>query len=621
MRGLMASPLRDRHRRLNAGDRSAIALGLLFLGSWLALSLISEANATPLANADGYDVIMVIDQSGSMSGARLGCQEHPVANDEHDLRIAAAHYLVIKLQQGAEKSHAHGGPLDYRYCIVEFGNQARLATDWRRVTYSPNVVFPDPIDELRGLAASNLGYTDFEKALGLVVQQFQKINYGCDGPIKRHLVVFIVTDGQPYSQDPQFRGGQGFSMQRFWELFERRFRDELQQPSQQNGADLQVGVIAIDDHNQYWPVMGQRWGRLATKAMRVPFAAQASGQRRREQLISFLETHFFSSLMQPPSVQLKDRFTVPCFVRKLEVSLFPDATQPIPVLIKPDGQPLQPHEELPRKRGQQRSFEIIRVPEPKPGEWRLGTSGSVLGSLDLFFDRPELLAPRPGVPVPQQIPLTFEWNLMDSESGGHFDYTACGTFTAYTVLTATDGAVDSVALDILPEGRFRNDQFVFTPLPGDYRVKFVGRSQAQGQWTTIIEGAELPLECSPKTPVIGRIIDPQRLNLRFGTTTVRIRVALELASSGAPVAASDVAAGSAPFLETQVFSASGDTLSEPVALEPDPGGNPTELVAKAKLRRRFRPLKSLFGGMDYTIQVRLVDDRVSDDYFIYRVER
>ena len=56
-------------------------------------------------------------------------------------------------------------------------------------------------------------------------------------------------------------------------------------------------------------------------------------------------------------------------------------------------------------------------------------------------------------------------------------------------------------------------------------------------------------------------------------------------------------------------------------MEPDPGGNPTELVAKAKLRRRFRPLKSLFGGMDYTIQVRLVDDRVSDDYFIYRVER
>jgi hypothetical protein len=611
----VAGAIRTTSSASNSGLVFAVVAALL-----LALPCASQAQA-PGAALGGYDVIMLIDQSGSASGALLGCTDHPLANDPWGHRIVAAERLVTKLGQAAEKAYTRGEPKLYRYSVVEFGDDARVAVDWRSVTYSPGQGVQVPADSLRSLKIANMGFTDFVKGLEVVADQFAKIQYGRDRGEPRGLVVYVVTDGQPYSSDTAYWSAGSFSMNRHWAALNTVIRDRLRERSTDLGAGITIGVIAIDDNNEYWPSIGQRWNAVADKALQVPAPVDARGVRKREQLIGFLDQHFFNDLVVPPPSAVTDRFEVPCFVRKMEVSVFPDPSKAAPLLIQPDGTPLPPSRVYSRVTGGQGGFETIAVRDPEPGEWRLGGTGKVRGSVDFFFDTISLVAPNSQVPVPQQVPVQFRWRAADAETGATFDYSTCGAFDAKCEVLLPTGLTETVELGFVSDGTFESAPDAFVPSPGEYSIRFVGGLLSNGQRNDIIVSAWESMTCSDQMPVLARVVEPEKVVTRFGAGTVSVRVSLESAADGTALDVTDVARGSDPIAEVQFFSTGGDTLSGSVPLMPAVDGSSSELVASVPLRRRLTPASFLLARSDYRLSVVVHTHRVSDDYFFFKVEQ
>jgi hypothetical protein len=568
------------------------------------------AAQVPADTLPGHDIVLLIDQSGSMSGALRGSMAHPTPNDRYGLRISVAHLLVKKLEQAAKKSYLNGKPQSYRYSIVEFGDTARVGVDWHRITYP--FVAGAAGSGLAGLDTDNMGGTDFLRGFQLITSQFDKIGFGAGGTSKRALWIFLVTDGQPYTEDPGYFWGGQFHMNQFWDALRIQINDKLRDRASSNGVNFKLGVIAIDDRNEYWHGMEPMWSPLSYKALRV---------ENHLYLQQFLEEHFFNELVEPPSRIISNEFDVPCFVRKAEVKVFPKPPAAVPDLVKPNGSTLLIPGEGTRTKGRQGSYYIIQVPDPAPGKWRITGNKGIVASLDFFPDEARLLSPKAGVPVPQMLPMDIQWRLADPVSGKTFDYSTCGPFRAVCAVTHPDGSVDSLTLTLKGNGTFADDAKQFKPTPGKYQLKLFGDVLMNGRWHRIVDSADFPVTCSSQSPVIGRVLEPSSIGLRFGAGTVRVMVKLESAVDSTAVRVSDVERGLQPFLHAQVFSPKGDTLSPSIPLELDPSGGDSDLVAEIPLKRRFMPFRSLLGSYDYTIHFIVRPEFISDEYFIYAVRR
>src|SRR5258706_8001648 len=85
----------------------------------LPMTLLSAPLAAAPAGGDtGIDLVLLIDQSGSMWGYS---PDHPEKNDRFNHRIGAAQEIVLRLLSDVE-----GSPKVHRFSVIDFGDEAEV---------------------------------------------------------------------------------------------------------------------------------------------------------------------------------------------------------------------------------------------------------------------------------------------------------------------------------------------------------------------------------------------------------------------------------------------------------------------------------------------------------------
>lgn len=177
----------------------------------VAVSVILRAQTSPppQKQADGVDLILLIDQSGSMCGSGV----HKGQNDRDNRRNEVLGKILPNVLNSATKGKC------YRISVIEFGSRFGSEPRWQaKVTLSaysiPNRLPKEDESVYQKRVAGELahfskprnkGDSDHDQALQLAQDEIVTLNktpvaipMGFSGVEKRLKVLFMLTDGKPY---------------------------------------------------------------------------------------------------------------------------------------------------------------------------------------------------------------------------------------------------------------------------------------------------------------------------------------------------------------------------------------------------------------------------------------
>ena len=149
----------------------------------------SGSTTTPFS---GLDVLILIDQSGSMWGARPRLTK----NDKWDHRVGQAKNVIYRLAE-----HVENTDYIHRISVIDFGDTASPAfPSPLRLSFDPH----DPGSALRQAKVMTERYvtpkallnTNTPEAMGLGLKEFQRMD-GAEHLEGRRRVMLILTDGRP----------------------------------------------------------------------------------------------------------------------------------------------------------------------------------------------------------------------------------------------------------------------------------------------------------------------------------------------------------------------------------------------------------------------------------------
>ena len=221
---------------------TAVVLLLLFLAGSLFLAPAGKATGTDIS---GLDVIILIDQSGSMYGAG----SRGSGNDKHNHRIGQAKNIVYRLAE-----HVEGTSLVHRVSVIDFGSKASVVFPSQlRLSFDPG----DPGRALREaktlaeryLEPKNLRDTNTPEALALGIQELDKMD-ASEALADRRRVMLILTDGRP-----DLPGVKSLDVLRSEVTTEA---DSLKK------KDVGLWVVGLNDADNYWNEGdGEFWEKVA----------------------------------------------------------------------------------------------------------------------------------------------------------------------------------------------------------------------------------------------------------------------------------------------------------------------------------------------------------------------
>lgn len=152
----------------------------------------------------GLDLVILVDQSGSMGGINYGSSDHPAVNDSNELRFAATQFIMdwlgsASLTYGLDLDH------DFRVALIDFGDTVESRLDPPIVTIDPrsDQEWGPKLSELQRQASAesfgyrNLGNTNHLLAFQKARQIFDTMDAeGVSG--NRLRAIIMLTDGIPY---------------------------------------------------------------------------------------------------------------------------------------------------------------------------------------------------------------------------------------------------------------------------------------------------------------------------------------------------------------------------------------------------------------------------------------
>jgi hypothetical protein len=181
----------------------------------------------------GLDVVILIDQSGSMWGYQ---KSHPQRNDQYDHRIGQTKNIIYRLAE-----HVENTPFVHRVSVIDFGDDATVAISNHQMRYNP----ADPGGALRdtksivegNVTAKLWVNTNTPAAMALGLKELEKMassppNNG------RTQVILIITDGRA-----NLPGKKN----------ETQLKDEIRAYAKDSkNKDVGVWIVGINDADNYW---------------------------------------------------------------------------------------------------------------------------------------------------------------------------------------------------------------------------------------------------------------------------------------------------------------------------------------------------------------------------------
>lgn len=405
----------------------------------------------------GIDLIILLDQSGSMSG--VGGR----ATDPDGRRVYTTQYLIDYL---AFDNNFVNPDRSNRVVVIGFGSpgQAELAVP---PTYLKEA--EDIQAAKAGVTAKNLGDTNFVSPLQMVRVVFPEATDAevIDGARRRLIVV--ITDGGPYDTR------EGMTLDGYFSEIRDYYANKLKLADH-----YPLYVVGVDDANRYWQVVGPRWQAFAASAERVT-DVNAVNRYVADQLCTFLNPTGEST-----ECRLQDigyHFIQP-YARTVAFSFFkyrPDAlislkrTDGSPVAVDPRDPDVLDYVATPRD-------ELFVLSNPEPGCWKSAREGE--GRVDVvtqvIFNHLSLT--QPASAHPQALPLELVFELND-ENGSPVNEDPDYPVTITGVLTAPNGREQDVGIERAGGG----NRYVSTTVPeltvaGDYHLTVTG-------FTTVLDSA------------------------------------------------------------------------------------------------------------------------------------
>ncbi len=340
----------------------------------------------PIGRLDGVNVLFIIDQSGSMSGADDG-----TPNDLENLRFRGPQYIEDWLRVFLEKVVVTDKPA-VNIALMAFGTDVRPILNWIDLTALAGM--PDDIrrqelqlqiqadlsdERFRNDTGdlTNLGYTDFRRAFTLAREMVQQAPNPIAGEHYINAVV-LLTDGAPCTLDFIARCGDPIFAP---DSFQRNHLRNLATFVTENMPGVELYIAAIDPSNEFFSQLQPEWSQVVCRNVSpcIPSdlaLTQISGGDE-------LTSHFnrvLVGLMQRVATLESYEVSVPgtvkvkAYRRLLRVNIFKSNSVALPGEIKlfqPDGT-LYPF----TSRDPDSPIEVFEVLNPVPGTWRIEYTGA-----------------------------------------------------------------------------------------------------------------------------------------------------------------------------------------------------------------------------------------------------
>lgn len=587
----------------------------------LNISLAQSVTTRPR----GYDVLLIIDQSGSMSGHLLGSKAHPHPNDRFGRRTEAAHIIISGLMEASEKGYSGGQQITYRLSIIEFGSQSNLMMDWTEIKFDPNetdIQRNALISQMnQKIVNKNLGDTHFISAFELVENQLKKINYGSDLGFPRGIMILLTTDGKPYSEDTKYFSGDHFLATKYSNDLYQTIKKQIIDSPDNKAVNTLFNVIAINDADTYWDRVGPFWRRLATYTKLID--NNMDNVEFQNEIKGILNQFTF-----PPSIKVDGDFDCPCYVKKLIITVFEPMPGITAVIKKPDGVKLDTSIVLIEKG---LTYTKYKIKYPMPGLWKISSQGKTSVHIDFIYDQVELITPKKDSRIP---PMPFRpiWKLYSSRNGQQKTFKKIDgcPIEAITIITAPDGSPSTVPMDLTPNGEFIGRVDYLPTIPGRYRIIFRATTRTtDGKEIEIISSQDLYFDVTDARPVLIEILKPKRgINLFFGKTKVHVRVRfVSFNDPNLPIPVKDVALNPEQFLKIQFFSKINKEVSEQIFLKTPSTKDPSILIpdnlleGDIPLKRKYQFFHSLLRLGKYKMKLSFEERELNSEYFIYKIEK
>ncbi len=192
-------------RHIQHGISLILVVLVLIAALVMPAAVLGQSGERPY---DGLDLVILVDQSGSMGGLNYGSSDHPAVNDSNELRFEAAKFIMDWL---GSASLTYGLDLenDFRVALLDFGDTVESRLDPPIITIDPrsDQEWGPKLDELQQQVSAesfgqrNLGNTNQLLAFEHARQIFDAMD--AEGlPGNRLRAIIMLTDGIPYVLPP-----------------------------------------------------------------------------------------------------------------------------------------------------------------------------------------------------------------------------------------------------------------------------------------------------------------------------------------------------------------------------------------------------------------------------------
>lgn len=450
----------------------------------LLLNLVGSPVAAQQQPFEGLDIVFVIDQSDSMQ--RISGTATP--NDPLGLRFYAPWYAMYWL--GEDRLLVHDN-ITFRMAMVNFGSEVEAwsfggGRHWQTIDPASRAAWEPVYDELNEQIQGTMRDRFLEETLGATnflnpFQAAQALFDELPANENRRRVIIVLTDGQPSGPlsgpyidvDTHMQALQDFAAENFPE------------------PDYLIYVVAmIDASDVYWDNVEGYWEAITNDPCTRTVCPQPELDRagvvasnddvgkRFQEILQDLTSDFPipAGVIVVESEVIPGPLVVPPYLKSLDFTFF--KANPAEQLILTDPAENQVSAGQPNVtiEGGGGPIEAVRIANPQPGEWQVGTdppNTDVDITMRQIFALSRLDSPvRPQV---QFLPTTVQYGLLD-DLGQPLPFYADPTYRLLVEATLTAGNQSwPVQLTEQPGNVYQAD---FTPvLTGTHTIFVHAESQ------------------------------------------------------------------------------------------------------------------------------------------------
>lgn len=459
---------------------------VLLLALLLALSFVV---AQRVQAASGIDVVVLVDQSGSMWGHK---RYHPEANDPGAFRIQAVKEIVERLAADVE-----GTNREHRISIFSFDRMVEPYRQDLRLSYDPNrpgEALLQAQGAMRGfdeIRHEERPWTNTPAAFAEAVSEFARLRAASSGSDNREAHLLLITDGRPYLDGTSLGG----------------LRESIRRSAQQlRDEDVQLWVLGINDADNYWTQAknnlesdGDFWVSVTGNPQHASRAEYPSFPA-----VQKIVAHFVDVWLGRPSqtITAGQPFDVPPFQRRVTFTAnFQDPSARFQVL-DPQRRPIP----MP-PRDPQAKFVRVSVSNPEPGPYEFVVDGSKGYDIraELLPAQAELVSPLGRQPLETDATIIVR---ATGDNGLSLPLDPQQVPRSEFTLTGPDERTQTIPAQAEAGAQFRASWR--TTQPGAHAVAITAIGSQAGKTYTIFDQIPVPpsIEVSTQRPIYLALDDP-----------------------------------------------------------------------------------------------------------------